>query len=344
MSQRYPETESTEAADQGTYVHDLAGEYLLGTPIPEDTNIEAKSAITMYSQDVHSVTPTPTVEEKLAIPRIHDLLFGTVDCYHFDKATGTLYIWDFKYGHSLVEVFENLQLLCYVAGILGKLNLWDQDVTVVMRIVQPRAFHEDGSIRQWKVKASALRPYFNQLRNYAEASLQDDAECRSGSHCLNCQARHACPTALKAGLSMYEAVGKTTPVELTPEALGVQLAMVIRATEALKTLKTGYEAQVDSLMRNHVTVPGFRMAFGRGKLAWSEEAFMVEAMGTQVGIDLVKERKLLTPTQALDAGVNADLVKAWSKRTPGRPVLTQDKESRAREVFNITLTEEKGEQ
>jgi outer membrane lipoprotein-sorting protein len=52
------------------------------------------------------------------------------------------------------------------------------------------------------MKASDLRGYFNRLRAAAERSMNGDATLTTGSHCYNCNARHACAAAVKAGFTL----------------------------------------------------------------------------------------------------------------------------------------------
>lgn len=345
MNSLLPEPDSTMAADEGTLVHDLAGRVLAGESINlELLDNDARSGIKMYVEEVHRVTTVPQVEDYVEAPRVHKLSFGTVDCWYYDAQRGTLYVWDFKYGHKIVEVFENMQMINYTAGIMEKLGLWphDQDITVQMCVVQPRAFHEDGTIRKWTCKASDLRGYMNWLKNGAEESLDPNAVCRSGSHCLNCDARHVCPAALKAGMAMYEYTCKALPIHLSPEALGVQMAIEERAIESMKTLHTGHKAQVETLRKSGVAVPGYSIESSRGSRVWSVEDSVVERLGADAGRGLVKSLNLKTPLQAISAGVPEEVVLSMSHRTPGKPKLVRDTERRNREVFGILQTE--GEQ
>ena len=102
------------------------------------------------------------IEQPISISIIHPDCWGTPDAWRFSD--GVLNIYDYKFGHGFVEVYENWQMIEYAAGILHELGidgLQDQHVTVAMHIIQPRSFHPDGQIRSWTVKASDLRPYFN---------------------------------------------------------------------------------------------------------------------------------------------------------------------------------------
>ena len=148
--------------------------------------------------------PNFGVEKRVHASQLHELSEGTIDNFIYDARNRNLYVNDFKHGHDTVEVFECWQLINYIAGIitlLGFNGLDDQTITCYIRIVQPRAFHRDGVIREWKIKLSSLRVYFNILKANIHQALSSNATLRTGDHCKHCCARHACEPALKAATS-----------------------------------------------------------------------------------------------------------------------------------------------
>lgn len=350
MASTYPEDGEREEAAEGTRAHELAASMIdmmrvnglrgaeVSNGVPSDKEIYEGAKL--FADDVLTVVdlyPNAElyVEQQVHAKRIHIESYGTVDCFLFDRAANVLYIWDFKYGHGIVEAFENWQAINYAAGIFdtfGVNGLEDQVTTVHVRIVQPRAFHRDGAIREWIVNGGELRTYFNQLRNNAAQALSNNAELHTGSHCRYCPARHACPAALQAGVELWEAATAPQPIELTPEALGVQLAIEIRAIEQMELLKTGHEAQVKALIRKGVNVPGFVYETGVGREAWTVDVESVAAIGEAVGVATTKHVPL-TPKQARDAGVPAEAVAALSERPKTAAKLVEDDGTNARRIF-----------
>jgi hypothetical protein len=276
----YPDDEPTQESLEGEASHEVGAAYIenaaignimVNTMLPDVTATngilltdEMCEAAQVYADDVASVMVatgnfTPNIEQHIKCPTINALSEGTPDVWSYDAKTGHLYIWDYKYGYGIVEVFENWQMINYLSGILDQLELTGiqtQHITVHIRIVQPRAFHKDGVVREWVVTASDLRGYFNQLEMKAAEALSSTAITRSGSHCKHCSARHACPTALQAGVQLYEVAGQPLPVELPPDALGVQLAIVNRAIKQLEFIQSGLNAQVTSMIKTGNIVPG----------------------------------------------------------------------------------------
>lgn len=168
MNQLFPELEDRVESAEGTASHDV-GESLIGfaarglTPKAEEyVGGQAKNGVVidqdmydgarLYADDVRAVMSrsscfVPVVEQRVHAPRIHSEAWGTPDCWLFDERNGVLYLWDYKFGHLIVEAFENWQLLVYLCGILDQLDIdgyQDQRIRVEFRIVQPRAFHPKG--------------------------------------------------------------------------------------------------------------------------------------------------------------------------------------------------------
>ena len=215
--------------------------------------------------------------------------------------------------------------------MLGITGVSDPYLTVRIRIAQPRAFHRDGTIREWVISGAELRNYFNVLSNNAATALGPDAEIKTGEHCRYCSARHACPAALKAGLTMYETAMAPTPVELTPEAIGVQLSIIKRAKAQLEYLESGFEARLTSTIRSGQAVPGWSLRDGRGREKWAKPVSEVIALGEMMGIPLAKPTAV-TPKQARDAGIDGALVEAYSERPNTGLKLVAD-DNKARRIF-----------
>jgi len=336
--------DTTDESEEGTRVHGIASAMIEGFEEPFDmrgVTDEMLQAAWMYAECVREVVdqhPNSTgavTERKVYAGRIHAESFGTVDCHLFDKHSGELFIDDLKYGHKLVEVYENWQLINYAAGLLETYHIngyADQHVKIHFRIIQPRGHHSDGPIRSWSIMACDLRGYFNTLSKNAAKALSDEAELHTGSHCRYCEARHACPAALQAGIQLYEVSAQPTPVDLSNEALGVQLRIVKRALKQLEYVESGLTAQALGVVRNGEHVPGYRTGFGRGRLKWSTPPDEVRFIGECNGIDLEKH-DLVTPKQAIELGIDPDIVAVCSTRPSGALKLIEDDGSYACKIF-----------
>lgn len=356
MSQLYPETEETPEAADGTASHEIGASLIKASTVMSGFNDlpigqkasngiiiteEMFEAAEIYADDVATVIRktgnfVPNIEQHIRALTIHPESHGTPDIWLYDKASGCLYIWDYKYGHGIVEVFENWQLINYIAGILTQLSIngiQDQYITVHFRVVQPRAYHRDGEVREWIINAFDLRGYFNILEANAHEALGPNSINRSGPHCRYCQARHVCDTANQAGLQLYELTGKPIPLELPPDALGLQLTIVKRAIKQLEYLESGLGEQVKGLIRNGKNVPGWMVEMGLGRETWSRPIPEIITLGNIMKVDLRKPDQAMTPKQARKAGIDDAVITAYSETPKTGLKLVPDNGSKAKRMF-----------
>lgn len=301
----------------------------------ESAEMYAENVLTELSNRIVKGAISYAIEDRLTISRVHELCFGTPDMWLYDPNSNELFIWDYKFGHLIIEAFENWQAICYLAGLLPYLGIdgqLDQKTTVRVRIVQPRASHPEGPIREWSFPASEVRGKINVLEANAKIAMSPAATLQTGSQCRRCHARHACPEALKAGMSFYEMAGAPVPVELSPESLGLQNAIVTRAIEQLKGLKTGYDEQIKALQKSGIVVPGWGLEPAVGHETWSRPVEEVIQLGDLMGQDL---RKLgaITPNQARKLGIDNAVITAYSHKPNAGFKLVQDDGTKARRIF-----------
>lgn len=340
MSEQFPDP-SGAAAAEGEACHWIASETLLGhTPGPTAPNgvivtDEMRDAAAVYVKAVQSIAAPGlqlAVEHKLAIQRVHNGCFGTMDaCCWVDPHN--LHIWDLKYGFGIVEPYENWQLMCYAAGLLPQ-GVNDQGVTVHFHIIQPRPFHFDGPVRTWSTPADGLlRGYINRLNHAAAIALQPNPPTTSGEHCKYCSARHACPAAQKAAMFAVD-YSDTSRVELlSPEALSIELRTMQRAAEAIQFRLTGLEGQARALLSGGQAVPGYALQNGVGKKQWCVPVEEVIALSDLMCINLCKSVDTITPAQAEKAGLPADIIAKFSSRGVGEAKLVATNNTLASRVF-----------
>lgn len=245
----------------------------------------------------------------------------------------TLYVWDYKFGHKPIEVFGNYQLIAYALGAIRQANANDLETTVVMRIVQPRANHWAGPVREWRCRASDLRSYCNLAAVAASEALAANSVARVGPECRYCVARHACSTLQNAAAAAADESGRPQPLELSSAALGVELRYLHRAQAHLGARVSGLETQALELARAGKPITHFRVEHGTGRLKWVKPVAEVVSMAKMMAVNVLKEPELVTPTQAKAAGLMPELVDALSERPRGGATLVPDDGSKARLIF-----------
>lgn len=347
MEEMYPETEPSQDSKDGTAAHWVVAEMLAGRTV--DTGQIAPNGVMLTDEmvegaemmvadvrrtDAEFVGHSPRVEETVAITSIHPLCWGTPDVWRFKPYK--LIIWDFKFGHRRVDVFENWQIIEYSAGILDAVGIngvSDQRTDVEFRIVQPRCYVGGPPITSWSCKASDLRGYFNTLRNAEAAAMEANAPCIVGPECRDCKARHACVAAQSAAYASMDVAYSTVPFDLPPDALGAELRYIDRAIEKLNARRTGLAEQTLSLLKRGVPVPFYRAEPSTGRERWAKPDAEIAALGRMLKVQIVKE-KPITPKQAVDAGIPVDVVKAYSEIPVGETKLKADDGALARKVFS----------
>ena len=330
LCEQYPETETSEAAEQGTKAAALAAQILTTGEVKPDIDLEMFGNLKPYLDSVLPGQLFPGglhVEETIFAGSIHAHCSGTPDAWALHPESKTAYIWDLKYGYGHVEVYENWQLLAEASAVLDIIDgdyephLW----RFVLRIVQPRAYHRDGPVRTWTISVGELTRYVRKIREAAEEAMGNNPRTIVGPQCGHCSARHACKALQVAALDARDMADDATPFELPPEGLALEMRLLRRGQALLKARLSGLEAQTVATIRKGVSVPGFAIEHGEGRLNWTKPAAEVLALGALMGVDLSKptEKALITPTQAKAAGLDAAIVAAYAERTPGEAKLVE---------------------
>ena len=350
LEAQYPETEATPEAAEGEASHWAAAEMLSGRLVdvgqiaPNGVVLtqEMVEGADLYYDDVvktlkpHGLAPHQgKVEQQIAIPRVHPQSFGTPDFAIWPRF-GSLLVYDYKFGHRYVEVYENPQLIEYVAGLLHDMTTQgydDRNIDVTVKIVQPRAYHRDGPVRTWKFKASDIRPHINIASTAAHEALGPAPRQRVGPECRDCRARHACVTLQRAAMRELDEAGREQPLELPPAALGLELAMLREGVKRLEARASGLEEQALAQIKRGVMIPGWSLEQSAGRKRWVKPAGEVIALGQLFGLDLAKPAEAVTPVQAVAKGLLPELLTTLADAPKGAAVLTRDDGSKARHVF-----------
>lgn len=338
----------------GLCAHSLASDMLRGVPVHEGQTIagfvgqfatfEMIDAATMYADDVrqHSQGQPVYIETPMQMQgRLAPV--GTIkpDCFAW-VAPGHLVLWEFKAGREFIPAFSNWQMMTYVRGILDVFQidgLREQILKVEFRVVQPRNYDREGHVRTWTVTAANLRSFWNILENAADEAMGDDPVARAGaSQCKRCVGRAKCGTNQRQGFQVATLAGDGSPLDMNGQALGRELQILRDARAILEARITGLEEEAKAKLIKGENVEGFVAERRQGKLAWSVGTDGIKTIGDLHGVSLVRPSPI-TPTQAITAGVPADVVNAYASRgVTDYKLITSDK-SEARRIFGQNSTE-----
>lgn len=356
LEARFPETEPSPESLEGTAAHWVVEEYLNGfvrtvgelAPNGVPTTQEMIESAELVGEDIQRTLGPDwrrllRIEQQVPIPQVHPRHnWGTPD--YTARATlpdgrKCLYIWDFKFGHGIVEVVENWQLIDYAAGLL------DDDVDLVeFAIIQPRAYHREGTVRRWRVFAVALEPYTLRLREAAEKATADGGlppATLSPKGCKHCKGRHACEALQRTAYDSMSAAQQYGMLELDAQALGIELRLLTHGRALLDARISGLEAQAEALFKRGESVPFWTIERAPGRLAWTCGPEEVFSIGDDLGVNLRKPPEPVTPTQAKTAAKKAGvseifevLTSEYTERKEGNAKLRPDDGAKARLIFS----------
>lgn len=312
----FPETQvGNSDADKGTTAHWLAakcmklnmkphfwlGKNPVNDQIVDIEMIEHVSGYIDYIESFKGISLIPTIETKLTV----DGFEGTPDFLKYDVANKKVTILDLKYGFSVVEVFENWQLISYfwLWWMNNKKSLVDH---VDFIIYQPRPYHPNGSLRKWSIDVDSLiDDYFFLIDETLVKIYAPKAITSAGIHCLYCSAMLYCRANLETCLNFITVTGFPNVDEPDNWMLGKQLEMFQYAQEILKQRVTILETIAETRLKQGEVIPGYGMVSSGGHRSWK----ISDEKAKSLGIPYEKP-KIVSPRQAELAGVSKSLVKA----------------------------------
>lgn len=352
MNKRYPQPATPDTLE-GEAAHWAFAELLAGRQIDEGLiapngvmlTAEMVDGADLYVDTCRRMVPNAplNVEQRVAIKQVHPECFGTPDTWAYDMDKWLLDILDYKFGHRYIDEYENDQCVAYASGVLDHISeltgiapgILDQRVTVRITIVQPRCFARGAPVRTWEVKASDLRAQINQLRMAANAAMADNPTATTNSECRDCPGRVHCQALQQGAYSDAEYAYRSGPLELPPRAASLELRMMERALERLQARVEGLKEAVTGYGRQGYSTPYHKLEQGYGRQAWTAPPADIIALGTLMGVDLSKPG-VMTPKQAVKAGVDEGVIKAYSNTPMGSVKLIPCNPADARRVFGIT--------
>lgn len=348
-----PETEESPESLEGTAAHWVVQVLLQSGQLPAlGTQAPNAVAVTREMHDGAHLVKRAVLERigsdwqhrmfiETRLPptkRIHvSQCWGTPDYLAWSRLPDgrlKLHIFDFKFGHRIVDVREHEQLVAYAAMAIDQAGANDLQTIVDFTIIQPRAPHRDGPVRSWMVLAADLRGLINRLASQAEAATLPDAKARPDPEaCRDCRGRHACDGLQREAFHALASGYAGGAHDLTPHALGLELRSLARGQALLEARVSGLQAQAEAMLRRGDVVPFWKMSSKPGRLAWNRPIQEVQALGAMMGVELSKP-DVITPTQAVAAGLPESLVKMYAGRPPSAMKLEADDGTDARLTFS----------
>jgi hypothetical protein len=340
----YPDDE-TDKAKEGTMAHAVWAAMQLGKPIPDGATEEMLDGAEMMKDCVDGImkdlSPVIKPQVEYTLTQHNRTLFdpdnwGTPDCTIHSIPTFERWVIDYKFGYRYVSPFENYQLLNYLIldmSILGQIEL---GIKCHLIIVQPRSYHPDGPVREWIVMSDDLPKYRDKLIESAKLTHQISPPAKTNTECRDCKARGNCATLQAAGYESIEVSGQPCDFNMPIEAKGRELAVMTSARDMLDARISGLETETLAHIKSGNQVHGWMTKQGVGRKKWTVSVDEVLGLGAMMGVDVSKPG-LITPVQAVKAGLSQDVVDSYASAPPGEIKLVRDTGAFARKIFQGVL-------
>lgn len=184
---------SSPAAQEGTMLHEVAANILLGMDVHYELNDEQWEVVNAYVETVKAEVGDGQlfVEQRFKLPH-HPEFWGTADAVV--ENGDDLKVVDLKAGRGIEVKADyagklNPQLGFYALGAMAALNRTDWK-SVEIIIVQPRY----GGVKRRMTTVKELNELAGDLIEAALKAEWDNPPFEAGSHCHFCLARATCPT------------------------------------------------------------------------------------------------------------------------------------------------------
>lgn len=228
---------------------------------------------------------------------------------HISFRDGVLTIDDLKYGWRIVEPEMNWTLISHAIG-------WStqNDVKidrVVLRIIQPRAYHPMGPVRAWAFDGNMLALY---LRDIDTRLFSPSDELTSGTEqCAKCHALANCPSARRASMNAIDVVQDMAfSDELPNDILAHEYEVLDQAADMVEMVRNARKELLTHRIQSGQVVQGYALKQRQGQRAWVA-GMSGKALSAATGVDLTKDG-VVTPAEAERRGVDKVLVTALTNR------------------------------
>lgn len=205
-----------------------------------------------------------------------ELASGTLDTA-LDDYPRELVVIDYKHGAGvLVEAMDNKQLLQYLLAYVAQ-RATGTYKNYKLVIIQPRARHEDGPVREISITHEQLMEYRDLLKKRIKQILRNPDERVAGKWCTFCAAASTCRTLAEhnfrtAQIEFGELDEPGNPKELTLKELDYVME---RLPVFEKWMKAVYARVLEHMMRGGA-LKNHKLVHGRTTRSWkNEKAVMV---------------------------------------------------------------------
>lgn len=317
-----PETDEPDYRRDGIAAHDAAAtclkggqdawELMDGRLFNEvEVSADMAAAIQVYLDHVRPLMEGAgqvLIEKRIGqdpTKRPHPDFYGTVDfaCVKRENELedpATVFVRDYKHGEGIIVEPDTPQLKYYAYGIIMS-NYYRDETIVDLGIVQPRAYHDAGPIRNLRMTAGELKKWGEEILIPAMEAAEIDNTFDTGKWCRFCPAKLFCP--LLTGL--FGAAAKADPKAI-PNFSHQRIGLEYKQREAVKFYIGALEAEAARRLNTGQVVPGIKLVLKQAKRVWAADAPPLFA--EKFGDEAFEPRELKSPAQMEKINPSAKLL------------------------------------
>lgn len=277
---------------------------------PLDNDHPAAYGIALLLDYVRNLPPGKLwIEQRV---RLTDQIWGRCDVAHWDEASATLTIVDYKNGFVDVDAVENEQLRIYGAGSIYTHKLPAKWIRYV--VVQPNSFMPVPRVKQWVESAEDLFAFASKVA----AIPAGDLTFTAGEQCKYCPLFGRCPASQDVLLKLNVMLANP-PDAVRPDQVATFMACKKPIEDWFKALD---KAATKSALSGKVPT-GMKLVQTVKHRAWIDETTARAAILAAHGPNALD---VPTPSQAEKLG-GID-VAALSSKPEGGPALAFESDKR----------------
>ena len=274
LVQKMPPRPSNKYADEGTLLHNVIAELIMGEEAPEHY-LGARYEDQILTQELIDEKIKPALEALDAIDperimeieaetsvNFGDLLpgvFGSTDL--IGRLGNRAVVLDWKFGDGvMVEVEENPQLMFYAAAAMRTPDAqWAfEGVTEIeCIIVQP------PQVRRWVTTPARIAEFELELVHAVKQAAKSDAKLAVGDHCRWCAAKPICP-------KMTGAVDRALKVQIQTLP-APQISQYLKTADMLEDWIKDLRALALQMLESGAKLPEYKLVAKRAIRSWSDD-------------------------------------------------------------------------
>ncbi len=315
--------EYVEKVYKGETVGDVASN---GVPFDQDMKHFAVKVLEVLPKGAEVET------EIVYNPTENVTITGHID-YTWEEGD-TLVIADLKYGHRVVDVEENYQLISYALGqVFRKRDKYYPKLKLM--IIQPRAPHLGEWIRETTITIEQLQEYYNKVVAVCSEIERGNKTLSTSDKCRYCPGILKCSAANKAFYNAVDVAVSFNQNDLSLEEMGHLLRTYERVKDIFKIRMESLQEEAKERLTKGENIPGYSLTKQYGHRKWRKD-LDAETIKLLTGVDMNKT-VLKSPAELEREKVDQTLIDSLSeKEFKGYLLSSVDAATIANKVFGGT--------